>query len=485
MSLLDDKIKNQVREALSGMKTDVELVVFRGGSLVVPGRDPTGEQRSTLQLLGEVAALSERVAVIERNLAGDEEAQRLGLSICIHTGPGSPTLTEFFDSRLSFVFPDVRLLPVMAFYDLACSKIPERFPDLRWGFIEANSSWVPYLVHFLHRRLRVPREEFGPEFTRYPKAFYISDHTTAGYLDQRLAKVLEHDGGNIKDYLQVFLKLFPPGADYGHDKLHLRTELSEQERAVEPRNADSHLAFMGGGLRSATSSALRGEEPVWFVELDGVHAGRTRRRRTTVIAYSGEEEVAQFQVRVPASPHSIDAQNLRDPALGLIGQLEKMTRDHHLAFGRFDVSLALDEQHAGLTVNEYETLLMTHDLRDVLRDPLRFVAQIGREALQAPRAIPAKALNYAQYDAVQVFNKLMDQIGARRSLVEKVVNRALALPVSQFLRMKRGISLPVLDRQGSGVGEIGWGTYQSPILVQWKGAAGAARALNVRLFRFV
>ena len=83
-----------------------------------------------------------------------EEAQRLDLPICIHTGPGSPMLTEFFDSRLSFVFPDVRLLPVMAFYDLACSKVPERFPDLRWGFIEANSSWVPYLAHFLHRRLR-------------------------------------------------------------------------------------------------------------------------------------------------------------------------------------------------------------------------------------------------------------------------------------------------------------------------------------------
>ena len=329
------------------------------------------------------------------------------------------------------------------------------------------------------------REEYGSDFTRYPKAFYISDHTTAGYLDQRLAKVLKHDSSNIQDYLQVFLKLFPPDADYGHDKLHLRTELSDQQRAVEPRNADSHLAFMGSGLRSATSYALRGNEPVWFVELDGVHVGGTRRRRTTVVAYSGEEEVAQMQVRVPASPRSIDAQNLRDPGLGLIGQLEALAREHRVAFGRFDVSLPVEEHSAGLTVNEYETLLMTHDLRDVLRDPLRFVAQIGREALQAPRAIPVKALNYAQYDAVQVFNQLMDQVGARRSLVEKVVNRALALPVSHFLRMKRAISVPVLDRQGEGVGEIGWGTYQSPILVQWKGAPHAARTLNVRLVRFV
>ena len=60
-----------------------------------------------------------------------------------------------------------------------------------------------------------------------------------------------------------------------------------------------------------------------------------------------------------------------------------------------------------------------------------------------------------------------------------------AVPVSHFLRMKRGISLPILDRAGDGVGEIGWGAYQSPILVQWKAADGRTRTLNVRLVRFV
>ncbi len=332
------------------------------------------------------------------------------------------------------------------------------------------------------------RKEFGSEFTRYPKAFYISDHTTAGYLDQRLAAVLDHDSNNIQDYLQVFNRLFPPGADYVHDKVHLRTELSEQQRAVEPRNADSHLAFMGSGLRNATSYELRGNEPVWFVELDGVHVGGTRQRRTTVIAYNREEEVFRVQVQVDASAHAIDAQNLRDPRLGFISRLEELARRHRVSFGRFDVSLPPDERSAGLTVNEYETLLMTHDLREVLADPFRFMARIGkqaREALQSPRGIPARALGYAQYDAVQLFNSLMDRVGVRQSLVERLMNRALALPVAHFLRMKRGISLPVLDRRGDGHGEIGWGTYQSPILVQWKGAAGATRALNVRLVSFV
>ena len=329
------------------------------------------------------------------------------------------------------------------------------------------------------------RDEFGADFTRYPRAFYISDHTTAGYLDRRIAEVLEHDDENIQDYLQVFQKLFPPGAGYVHDELHLRTELSDLQRATEPRNADSHLTFMGGGLRNCASYEQRGDEPVWFVELDGVHAGGSRTRRTTVIAYRGEQEVRQLQVSLAASPHPIDAQNLRDPRLGFIAQLQRLVREQGVSFGRLDVSLPPEERHAGLTVNEYETLLMTHDLREVLRNPLRFMASLGKGALQEPFAIPAKTLNYAQYDAVQLFNELMDRVGVRRSLVERLVNRALAVPVSHFLRMKRGISLPVLDRRGEGIGEIGWGTYQSPILVQWRDAAHKMRTLHVTLVRFL
>ena len=192
----------------------------------------------------------------------------------------------------------------------------------------------------VRRRLR---EEFRSDFTRYSKEFYISDHTTAGYLDQRIVELLKHDSVNIRDYLKVFQQLFPPGAGYIHDKLNLRTELSDQQRAVEPLNADSHLMFMGGGLRNCASYELTGNEPVWFVELDGIHTGGARSRRTTVIAYNGEEDVARMQVQVEASRHSIDAQNLRDPHIGLISQLQRLAQEHQVSFGRFDVSLPPNE----------------------------------------------------------------------------------------------------------------------------------------------
>ena len=327
-------------------------------------------------------------------------------------------------------------------------------------------------------------EEFGPDFTRYPRAFYVSDHTTAGYLDRGIARVLDHDGDNIQDYLQVLQKLFPPGAGYVHDQLHLRSDLSDRQRATEPRNGDSHLMFMGGGLRNCASHEQRAAEPVWFVDLDGVHAGGSRTRHTTVIAYHREQHVRRLRVRVEASQHPVHAQNLRDPRLGLISRLQDLVDEHEVAFGRLDVSLPPEERHAGLTVNEYETLLMTHDLRDVLRNPLRFMARMGQGTLQAPLSIPAEALNDAQYDAVQLFNGLMDRVGMRPSLVERLVNRALAVPVSHFLRMKRRIGLPVLDPRARGVGQIGWGTYQSPILIQWRAPGRATRTLDITVVRF-
>ena len=32
--------------------------------------------------------------------------------------------------------------------------MPERFPELRIGFIETSASWVPYLLHYLKHRVR-------------------------------------------------------------------------------------------------------------------------------------------------------------------------------------------------------------------------------------------------------------------------------------------------------------------------------------------
>ncbi len=90
---------------------------------------------------------------------------------------------------------------------------------------------------------------------------------------------------------------------------------------------------------------------------------------------------------------------------------------------------------------------MRHDLSEVLRDPLRFMAEKAGHMLGNPRAIPAKTLDYAKYDLVRVFNQLLDALGLHESMVESVLSRAIAMPASRFLRMKRSVSLFVSDRE--------------------------------------
>src|SRR4029079_11125560 len=138
------------------------------------------------------------------------------------------------------------------------------------------------------------------------------------------------------------------------------------------------------------------------------------------------------------------------PRVGGCAQRASLLREHGVAKGRIRLSLAPGERHAGLTVNEYETLLLRDDLSDVLRDPVRFMAEKAGHILGNPRAIPARTLDYAKYDLVRVFNRLVDALGVRESMVESVLSRAIAMPASRFLRMKRSVSLFVSDRDATG-----------------------------------
>jgi len=323
-----------------------------------------------------------------------------------------------------------------------------------------------------------------PLFETYPKAVYCSYHTTAGYLEQNFCDRLRHDAEAVGHYVEAFRKLFPPGADYRHDQLDLRGELSDSQRLVEPKNADSHLTYIGSGLGSCVTYENRPDEPVFFVELDGIVESQRRRRTTTVLGYNRSSVERAVVREIPVSAHPMDSINLRSPTLGLYDELNEIVRELGITRGRIDVSLHHAERNTGLTVNEYETLLIRDDLVDVLQNPMRFVARKGYNMLRDPRAVPAKAKNYAKYDLVRAVNKFIDKTGLNESLVERVVDKFLSVPASRFLRMKRGISLLVADPDSTGRGEIIQGTYQSPILVQWRKSPGGTRRLNVSFVRF-
>lgn len=332
------------------------------------------------------------------------------------------------------------------------------------------------------------RGRLGPNerdaFEPYPNCVCWSSHTTAGFLDRSMTSRLGANEG-IAAYVEAFRAIFPEGADYEHDQLDRRTELDPAQRRVEPRNGDSHLAFIAAGLKTCVAYSNRPDQPLCFVDLDGVHAGRARRRRTRIIGYHEEEEVARLRIEVPVSPHPVDSVNLKDPRLGIYQQLSELVARHGVRKGRVRLALNETEHHAGLTVNEYETLLMRHDLLEVLRNPLRFAVEKARHAIADPRAVPAKTLDYAKYDLVHVVNRLVDRLGLRESLVERLLSRTLAVPAARFLRMKRSVSLLVSDGQDDGHPGLVEGTYQSTILVQWHRAPRPTRLVDATLTEFV
>jgi hypothetical protein len=326
------------------------------------------------------------------------------------------------------------------------------------------------------------RGTHGGLLDEYPRHLYHSFHTTAGYLEQSLAARLRRERATVAPYVEVFRAMFPEGAGYEHDQLERRKDLTTAERAIEPRNADSHLAFMAAGLSTCVSYVNRPEEPVCFVDLDGVTDGRPRRRLTSIVGFHREREVARLRLDVPVSDHQVDSVNLKDPKLGIYEQIVALVRREGVSAGRVRLELGGGERQAGLTVNEYETLLMRHDLADVLRNPFRFAAEKGRHMWASPRSIPQKALDYAKYDMVRAMNQVLDITGLRASLLERLFARAIAVPAGRFLRMKRAVNLRVRESDGHGV--IADGRYQSPILVQWNRPSDRVRTLEATLTKF-
>jgi thiamine phosphate synthase YjbQ (UPF0047 family) len=322
--------------------------------------------------------------------------------------------------------------------------------------------------------------ESGDLLDRYRKTLYCSLHTTAGYLDQSLAGRMHHHHGRLAQFFDAWHTLFPQNAEYRHDQMELRSELSEEQKEVEPRNGDSHLTFIGSGMRNCVTYRNQPLAPVYFIDLDGTNGDTRRERRTTVVAYDEERLVVRESFAVPLSRHPIDSVNLADPKVGLVDRINEIVARSGIEKGRVDLVLGAAERNVGLTVNEYETLLMRHDLVEVLKDPLRFAVQRGRHMIDDPLAIPSKTLNYAKYDVPRAINSLIEALHWDHSVFERAMAKLMAVPAQRLLRSRRVTFLASHD-DNLGRPALVRGTYQSPILVQWKAAEGQARTIDIAL----
>ena len=290
---------------------------------------------------------------------------------------------------------------------------------------------------------------------------------------------MHHRQDLLSQFFCAFHALFPQGGEYRHDRMELRSELSDEQKVVEPRNGDSHLTYIGSGMRNVVTYRTRPDAPVYFIELDGMTDAVKRQRTTKIVAYDEERVIARASLRIPVSKHPVDSINLADPRLGVLDSVNQLLTQGGVQHGRVDLIVDPTERNVGLTVNEYETLLMQNDLADVLRDPLRFARIKARNALNDPMAIPGKTLNYAKYDVVRVLNSMMEALRLDQGSFERLVAKVMSLPARRFLRSRR-VSFMAAAESGS-TPELLRGTYQSPILVQWQSAEKQERRIDIVL----
>jgi predicted TIM-barrel fold metal-dependent hydrolase len=125
-----------------------------------------------------------------------EEGQRLNVPVCVHAGCANTAFRELARETFS-----VAKIPVISsFHAILTNEIPTKFPELRFGFIEAAATWLPYVITDLRRRLI--RE--GKELSDRPLAdnrMYVTCQT-----NDDLPFVLKYAG---EDNLII-------GSDYGH-----------------------------------------------------------------------------------------------------------------------------------------------------------------------------------------------------------------------------------------------------------------------------
>jgi predicted TIM-barrel fold metal-dependent hydrolase len=140
------------------------------------------------------------------------------LPILIHTGAGCPLFLNLFDVERNHTFGHSRVQPLFAFRDLIHNKIPEQFPKLKFGFIEASAGWVPFMMHIIKRLFR-DKWKFSSDkdmFSEY-RIFVACE------ADEDVKYISEYTG---EDHLII-------GSDYGHQDPSEERQLVAAMRARE------------------------------------------------------------------------------------------------------------------------------------------------------------------------------------------------------------------------------------------------------------
>jgi predicted TIM-barrel fold metal-dependent hydrolase len=190
--------------------------------------------RSIEESVNELKAAKQKgaVGVFFRGLEGNntldnpyffpvyQTAMDLDLPICVHTGNGTPKAADMFDLERNRQWSSSGFPPLHAFRDLVLNQIPDMFPKLRFGFLEAAAGWVPYLLHKLRRD---NTKRWKPSWKSGADLFADCRMFVACEADEDINYLAQHIG---PDHLIT-------GSDYGHNDPAEQAQLLAQVQARE------------------------------------------------------------------------------------------------------------------------------------------------------------------------------------------------------------------------------------------------------------
>ncbi len=91
-----------------------------------------------------------------------EEAERLNMAIAVHIANGNSAVCDVlrspYDPGASFGM--FRAMTAVSCHSYMVSELPQKFPLLRWGFIEASAQWAPWVAHEARRRYEASGKAF-------------------------------------------------------------------------------------------------------------------------------------------------------------------------------------------------------------------------------------------------------------------------------------------------------------------------------------
>jgi predicted TIM-barrel fold metal-dependent hydrolase len=188
-----------------------------------------------------------------------EEAERLGCMLAVHATVRGPHYfgADGFDTFIEVHTISHAFAQMMQLTSIVFSGVPERFPRLRIGFMEAGCTWMPYWIDRMHEewekraKLEAPGCRHDPaEYIRRGNLFFSIESGEGS-----LAEVIRRYG----DEILVFASDFPHWDAEYPENLHSireRTDLTDQNRQRILRDNAMRLYALGSAAAESTRASV-------------------------------------------------------------------------------------------------------------------------------------------------------------------------------------------------------------------------------------